>query len=63
MNLKLFLQKSTYQNIQAEQKEGYSCNAWYYKKWRIPIYLFDKNYTQDNVICHILHEEMDLDQS
>ena len=29
----------------------------YYKKRRIPVCLFDKSRTQDNVKGHILHEE------
>ena len=52
-----FYKKSTYQNIQAEQKTGCFCNALYFKKQRIPICLFDKNHIQNNIKCHTQHEE------
>ena len=52
-----FYKKSTYQNIQAKQKEGYICNAFCCKKLRTPICLFHKKCTQDNVKCHISLEK------
>ena len=61
-----FLWKSTYQNIQAEQKiDILGMLSFYFmrrtkmysKKRGIRICLFDKSRTQGNVKCHFLHQE------
>ena len=50
-----FLSKSTYQNTQAEQKKDVLVVSVFQETKNYN--LFDKNRTQDNIKCHIQHEE------